>query len=247
MPGIGVDTEHYSPEATSLAEVESVRAEFGMGEGVRYLLMVGEFIARKRHADLLRAFAQMSRRDGSLRLLLAGQGPLMARSRALAGELGLSGTVHFAGQRLDVRALIAGSVALVLPSKQEGLPRCVLEAMSMGVPVVATRIRGTSELLEGGSGLLVEPGDIARLAAALSRVVHHEAWARSLGAEGRRRSGRYGLSRVVEAHAQLYARCLAEVAARRNQPTTDGCRARRASSTETQRPRHGQRQPLTLV
>jgi glycosyltransferase involved in cell wall biosynthesis len=122
---------------------------------------------------------------------------------------------------------MAGAVAVVLPSQQEGLPRCILEAMSIAVPVIGTRIRGTSELLEdGAAGVLVDVGDVEALAGALRRVLDDPETAREVGRRGQLRVGEYDVRKLVELHEQLYAEALAAADACRRCYTSHGWRPR---------------------
>jgi len=210
MPGIGVDLGRYAPESVAPGAVAALRAELRLGDDPA-VLMVAEFTARKRHADALAAFAALAA-DRSLprvRLLLAGVGPLRPAIERQVHALGLSRRVHFLGLRPDVPALMKASRALLLPSTQEGLPRCVLEAMAMGLPVVATRIRGTTELLEGGCGTLVEVGDTAGLAAGVRAVLRDPQAAAAAAGRARVRAAKYDEPAVVEQHVRLYAAALA--------------------------------------
>jgi len=211
MPGIGVDLRHYAPERVPEAAVRRARDQLGLGDDPA-VLMVAEFVARKRHGDLLRAFAGFPR-DGALaraHLLLAGEGPLLERARREAEALGLGGRVLFLGFRPDVPVLMRTVDVVVLPSAQEGLPRCVLEAMALGVPVVGTRIRGTEELLEGGAGALVELGDVAGLSSAIQRLLLDRGAATELARRGRERAAQYDERVVIRLHEQLYTEALAE-------------------------------------
>jgi glycosyltransferase involved in cell wall biosynthesis len=202
MPGIGVDLHRYRPEAVTDAQVARVRRELGLRVGERMFLMIAEFIPRKRHRDALEAFARLGREDA--RLVFAGTGPLEAATKRLAVRLGAASRVHFLGFRPDIPTLIRAAVAVVLPSEQEGLPRSAMEALSLEVPVVGSRIRGTTELLEAGGGLLVPVGDRARLAEALRRVLDFPERAREMGRRGRIAMAEYSLDRIVELHERLY-------------------------------------------
>ena len=232
MPGIGVDLRRYAPERVAPGVVRSLRDELGLGDDP-VVLMVAEFVARKRHADLLRAFAVMSR-DRALQrahLLLAGEGPLAQDARREAATLGIVGRVHFLGFRPDVPALMRAASVMVLPSQQEGLPRCVLEAMALGVPVVATRIRGTAELLEGGAGALVEVGDVEGLAGAIRSMLLDPEGSAEAARRGRERAARYDERAVVRLHEELYAEALADRTASRTELRNVATNAvRRASS-----------------
>jgi glycosyltransferase involved in cell wall biosynthesis len=210
-PGIGVDTDAYRPEAVSRAQVEKVRQELKLGPGDQLLLMVAEFIPRKRHSDILRAFARVPSplASGAVHLALAGGGPLEEQMKALTRELNLAERVHFMGFRDDVPALIRASVATVLCSEQEGLPRSVMESLSLQVPVIGTDIRGTRDLLEqtpvrDECGLLVPLGDTGALARAMLWILGHAREAENLGRLGRERMADYDVKRIVALHSALY-------------------------------------------
>jgi glycosyltransferase involved in cell wall biosynthesis len=168
-PGIGVDTRQFSGRPELADAVARFRAELNLPEGARIVTMVAEFIPRKRHVDVIDALARLD--DDSLHLVLAGTGPLAGEIGQLAARAGLAGRTHLLGYRDDVPVILAASDVLLLPSLQEGLPRSVLEAMSMQVPVIATRIRGITDLLDGGAGMLVPVRSPQAIAAALQRVL----------------------------------------------------------------------------
>jgi len=220
MPGIGVDLERYSREQADPEAVAAVRAEIGLAPEDKILLMVAEYSPGKCHCDAVTAFARMEGdtdvparpRSGrlagapasQLHLVLAGDGVTKEKVSALVSALGLSDRVHLLGIRDDVPVLLAAADALVLPSAREGLPRVVLEAMAMGTPVIGSRIRGTTELLEGGCGFLFELGDVDALAAAMRQAIEEPAVAKSMAAAARLRVERYALPRVIEMHQQMY-------------------------------------------
>lgn len=206
MPGIGVDLSHYSDAQVSTAELQALRAELGLQTGERVVLMVAEFIPRKRHADMLRAFARLELPD--VRLVLVGRGPLMEPTRALAAQLGIAEHVLLLGQRQDIPSLLRAATLLVLPSQQEGLPRSILEAMALGVPVIGSDIRGIRDLIDGGAGMLVPVGDDERLAQALAYMLAHPEAAQAMARRARAKVGAYELGRIIALHDQLYARAL---------------------------------------
>ena len=100
--------------------------------------------------------------------MLAGEGPLRGEIEERVKSAGLEGRFRLLGLRRDVPELLRALDLLVLPSGREGLPNIVLEAMASGVPVVATDVGGTGELvIEGKTGSLVRPGDAEALARAI--------------------------------------------------------------------------------
>jgi glycosyltransferase involved in cell wall biosynthesis len=199
---VGIDRERYSPAAISLDAVSGLRDTLGLSAEQPLLLMVAEFIPRKRHADVLRAFSML--RDPSARIAFAGDGPLLQPMKQLAAKLRISDRTIFLGERRDIRECIRASAATILPSDREGLPRSIMESMSLCVPVIASDIRGNRDLLGGGGGLLVPVGDVKGLAAAMSWIVNHRPEARAMGEIGRERLARFDLNFVLKMHEKLY-------------------------------------------
>jgi glycosyltransferase involved in cell wall biosynthesis len=117
--------------------------------------------------------------------------------------------VRFLGQRDDVPAVVGASDMLVLASAREGLPRCLLEAMSMGVPVIASTARGSRDLLAEGRGLLFPVGDVGALAAAIGETLRDAQSAHCRAERARAWVADHAeLDRVVEAHVALYEAAL---------------------------------------
>lgn len=226
MPGIGVDPRRYGPAAVDEGAVRAVRAELRLGEAP-VVLMVAELVRGKRPVDLVRAFAMAAREPAAARarLLFAGRGPLGTAVLREAHAWGVGDRVLLLGQRPDVPALLRTASLLVLPSDREGLPRCVLEAMTMGLPVVATRVRGTTELLAGGCGTLVEVGDVRGLAAGIAGALREPAVAAAAAGRARERARAYEERVVIRMHEALYADALAAAAA----PRAAGSRLLRAT------------------
>ena len=206
MPGIGVDLKYYNRDTVPDAAVASVRQELGLGTETPLLLSVAEFTARKHHVDAIAAFAQLARRD--VHLALAGTGPLMAKMKELATKLGVIDRIHFLGNRSDIPVLMKAACANILVSAQEGLPRCVLESLALEVPTIGTKIRGTQDLLEGGCGLLVDVGDVAGLADAMTWVLDRPQAATKMAKLGYERISTYDLEVVIQLHEQLYSEAL---------------------------------------
>jgi glycosyltransferase involved in cell wall biosynthesis len=209
VPGIGVDLERYAPEAVDEERVRARRSELGLAAADQLFLMAGEFTRNKRQIDALRAFVELGRRG--VCLAFAGEGPAAERVRRAAIRLGVGDRVRFLGWRSDCPELMRAAAAVLLTSAREGLPRCVMEALGLGVPVIGTATRGTRELLEDGAGLLVGIGDVKGLAQAMAWVLDHPDQARTMAARGRSRMGRYEIGRILQEHEQLYENALTAV------------------------------------
>ena len=207
MPGIGLDLAYYDPAAIPPAQVAGVRAELGLQPGQPLFLMVAHFDPGKRHRDLLAAFAALE--DPGAHLALAGTGPLVEPLKAWCRQRRLDDQVHFLGYRRDAPALMLASLATVLPSEREGLPRSVMESMALGVPVIGTDIRGSGDLLALGGGIKLPVGDVDGLKAAMQRLIRDPAEARMLGEQARPRMQVYHIDNLIRMHEDLYAELLA--------------------------------------
>jgi glycosyltransferase involved in cell wall biosynthesis len=184
-----VDSVRVLPNITGGVEVERAEAP-APGTGEEYLLFVGRLRIRKGVEILLEALAHLRSRLPELRLLVAGdgeQGPSLERK---AVSLELTDHVSFLGRCSagEVRELLAGARALVVPSIYEGMPLVILEAMEAAVPVIASRVSGIPEVVEDGvTGWLVPAENIDELARALAEVWRDPEESSRRGAAGRQR------------------------------------------------------------
>ncbi len=183
LPGIGVDSTRFDPGRYDPEGLATTRHELGIADGDSVFLMIAEFIPRKRHMDTVRAVETLAGKD--VHLLFAGDGRLEDSIVQEVSQRGLDDQIWFLGVRRDVPELMLISNAVILPSLQEGLPRVLLEALSMNIPIIATDIRGNRELLDEGRGILVPVKDPERLARAMAWVMDHADEAREIGARGR--------------------------------------------------------------
>ncbi|MDG1498426.1 MAG: glycosyltransferase family 4 protein [Planctomycetota bacterium] len=159
----GVDPEQWS----GVAPVS--RLELGVPESGVMVLVAGLLNSAKGQDIAIEALAQA--RSQELYLVLAGHGEDLEALQALAERLGVQKRVRFLGWRDDVPALVASSDIVLLPSRWEGMPYVVLEAMAAARPVVATRVDGATDLVvPGQTGELVDVMDVARMAQALDRM-----------------------------------------------------------------------------
>lgn len=140
----------------------------------------------KNHPLLFEAARILAGRGERFRLRLIGDGPLKADYQQLCRRLEIDSLVEFLGYRDDIPQLLLETDIAVLTSLKEGIPRAVLEAMAMGIPVVATRVMGTSEAVRHGeTGLTVALGDVDGLAASLSLLMRDSSLRKAMGARAR--------------------------------------------------------------
>ena len=195
-------------------DAAAARAAAGLRPGESAIGMVSRFVAEgshmKGHPALLHAFARLAPAHPAAVLVLVGDGESRPAIAALAERLGLAARVRFLGHRDDVPALLPALHAIVLPSRGEGLPRALVEAMAAGVPAVGTRAGGIVELLADGAGLLVDVGDVEGLAGALGRLLADPALRAELGARGRERAQRHDAAAMCRATERVYRRVLAD-------------------------------------
>jgi glycosyltransferase involved in cell wall biosynthesis len=164
----------------------------------------------KGHSFLLEAFARVISALPSARLLIIGEGPLRASLQAQAEALGLQSAVRFLGHRSDAQRLLAAGDLLVNSSLSEGTPLSVMEAMALGLPVVATNVGGVPKLvLDGETGMLVPPAEVEALAAALLELMRNAEKRRALGEAGRRRAlEQFSIETAAAKYQALYDKLL---------------------------------------
>jgi len=168
------------------------------------LLFVGRIVYQKGLDLLFSALAQSKIKDW--RLTLAGDGPRLEQLRQQAKALGIEGQVQFLGwqSRERLPEIYRQANLFVYPSRHEGMPNAVLEAMASGLPVLATRIAGNEELVSEGTGILAPPEDATALAAALRTLLADPKLRQRLGAAARKRVAEaYSWPRVAQAYLQL--------------------------------------------
>jgi glycosyltransferase involved in cell wall biosynthesis len=169
----------FDPAVFGLRDKHALREPRGVGPHSRAVVFVGQLVAVKQVDYLVSAWAALAKAgqlDAGDRLIVIGDGPKMTGLRAQVEAAGIGSQVRFTGAlpQREVADWIAASDLLVLPSRSEGTPNVVVEALACGVPVVASNVGGIPELImDGGNGFLVPPGDTPALAAALIRAFTH--------------------------------------------------------------------------
>jgi len=164
-----------------------IRAELGLG-AAPVLMATSRLHPQKGHRHLLDAFALLRASFPALRLAVVGDGSERQNLEEQARQLGLADSVAFTGFRADVADLLRAADLFVLPSLREGLPNTALEAMAAALPVVATAVDGVPEaVVAGETGLLVPPGNAARLRDAVARLLTEPDLAARMGRAGRER------------------------------------------------------------
>ncbi len=193
----------------------AARAALGLEPDRLVLLTIGRLTVMKGQRYLLDAVPDLARRFPDLAVVVLGSGHLHEQLRAQADGLGIGDRVYLPGHRTDARMLLDAADVFVLPSRHEGMPLVLLEAMDAGLPVVATRVIGSEEVVaDGVTGLLVPPGDPAALGAALSRLLADPILREQYGRAGRQRYRQcFTSARMADDTAAVYQRVLNNVPA----------------------------------
>ncbi len=180
----GVDVDRFAPRPPD----ETLRSALGLPPRAPLVVAVSRLNPMKGIDDYLKAMAILAGRFPEARFVIVGDGGSRRELEEQARQLGLAERVAFTGTKLDVAAILSQAAVSVAPSLSEGLSNVVLESMAAGVPVVATRVGGTPEILDDGvTGLLVSPGDAPALAVAIGRLLENPALAQRLGQAARAR------------------------------------------------------------
>ena len=203
----GVDIRRYQRPV----DKTSLRRRLGLAENARFMVMVATFKEQKGHRYLIEAASPLVSQYPDLQFLLIGDGDLREEITAQARASGLNGQVHFMGLRNDIPDLLAASDIFILPSLWEGLPMALVEAMASGLPVIATEVSGTKQVMvPGETGLLVAPGDSQQLIQAMIRLLCDPAGAKAMGAAAKRRVEAYfSAQKQAQDHISLFLQDLA--------------------------------------
>lgn len=149
MPGVGVDPKRFKPKLTTKQKLE-LRKSLGLKKDDFVMIYPAELNKNKNQTLLLHVLHEINKEDKSVHLLLAGEDNLNGYHKKLADKLGVAKNVHFLGYRSDIPQLLQMSDLSVSASHREGLPVHLIEAMFAGLPIVTTKCRGATELMEDG-------------------------------------------------------------------------------------------------
>jgi glycosyltransferase involved in cell wall biosynthesis len=210
------------PTPVAVEEGGKLRQELGLPSNTRLVAVCSRLTPLKGIEHFLDAVSVVGRSRPDVRFLIIGgpshigDGSYKSDLERYASNLGLGDRVIFTGFRTDIAKILPEIDISVLPSLSEGLSNSLLEAMTAGVPVIATRVGGTPEAVEdGGTGLLIPPGDLDALIRAMSFLLDNPQSSRRMGEEGRRRAlSLFSVERMVQETESLYFKLLSASRAR---------------------------------
>ena len=199
----GVDTERFFPNPEIK---EETRIKLGLKKDSLCIGTVGSLRPVKNQSLLVNACNAILPHFNHVEVLIVGEGPLESQLIQEAKALGLSEKIHFAGVQPHIPEILNALDIFVLPSRSEGMPNAVLEAMACGIPVIATAVGGTPEVIEDGkNGILVASEDEPHLIQALKELIQNHEKRLAFGREGRIRVlSKFSLKKMVSEYQVLY-------------------------------------------
>lgn len=204
----GIDQRRFKGDGKPRKEI---RRDLGIPEEAMVIGWIGRFVPIKGPEVFIGVIAGLREKRSKIIGLMVGDGELRMRMENYAGQLGVKDRVVFTGMRDDVPDLMRGMDVFVLTSFNEGLGRVLIEAMTSGVPVVATCVGGVPEIIEEGeTGLLIPPGDTHATVGAILKILEDTGLARRLRERGRAMVEQFSLTRMIEDTEKVYKEVLGE-------------------------------------
>ena len=181
---------------------QQIRKELGIPLGAKVILSVGEVNKNKNHKVGIKALAKLN--DKNIYYVVCGRGPLMEAHKELAYKLGVGNQVVFTGYRTDVADFYKMANVFLFPSLREGLPVAVMEAMANGLPVVATKIRGSSDMVANGeNGVLLSPTDSKGFAQAILQLMDTSVCKKMFDIN-RKKAAQFDLKNILNQYQKIY-------------------------------------------
>lgn len=200
VPGVGVDVSHFS---NSVVDKDAVRSSLRIPNNATIILSIGELNQGKNHSLLLEALSQL--KDTNLYYLVCGVGHLKEHLVRQSDKYAISERVLFLGFRKDIPDLLHASNLFAFPSKREGLPVALMEAMAAGLPVICSDIRGNRDLVDNEQGGYLLPIDNSGAwARAITLLRDNQIIAHQMGDFNARRVIDYGIHNALKSVAQIY-------------------------------------------
>jgi glycosyltransferase involved in cell wall biosynthesis len=201
----GVDLDRRVTPATP-----ETLTSLGVRAGAPLAVQVAALVGHKDPLTFVRGIDAARRRVPDVQALMVGEGEMRAEVEREIAERGLAGAVHLAGYRTDADSLLAAADVATLSSTAEGIGGVLIDALSFGRPVVATRASGFVEVVRHGeTGLLVPVGDAEAFGDAIATILLDPALARRMGEAGRLDAPRFSIANTVERTIEVYREVLA--------------------------------------
>lgn len=199
IPGVGIDLNKYNIRA----DRNSIRESLGVDSGDYLIISIGELTNRKNHKVVLDALKKIN--NSQIKYIICGRGPLRETLLDYIHHSGLDGQVFLLGYRRDICELCKGSDLFVFPSRQEGLPVALMEAMACGLPIICSAIRGNTDLLEDEKGgYLTGVEDVERIAEKIEELAANPARAFEMGQFNKEKIEKFSIDILKDMLLDMY-------------------------------------------
>lgn len=201
--GVGVSFDQYTISSDSS---DYVRQQLNIAKNEIVITCIAELIERKNHLFLLRNWKSIQTKNPNTHCLIVGTGRKEADLKKYVKQNQLK-NIHFLGFRKDIPEILSQSDIVTLLSFHEGLPRCIMEAMVAGKPLVVTNVRGSRDLVtHGRNGLLVDLEDDQTLIESFTKLINDQKLCKEMGKASKRAIRSYNLTNVLNEMERIYSR-----------------------------------------
>jgi glycosyltransferase involved in cell wall biosynthesis len=206
--GLDLPDMQFIPNGVDITRFHPAPADIATDEQAQVVVCISRLAYEKGIDVLLQAWYLVRQQAPQARLIIVGDGGLQFQLECMAKALGIANSVEFTGLQTDVPGQLHRGGLAVLPSRWEGMPNALLEAVACGLPCVATRVSGSEDIIQHGvNGLLVESEDYQGMAQALLTLVHDPLLAQKYGQAARETAERrFSLEHIIEEYVELYQR-----------------------------------------
>lgn len=204
VPGVGIDEEKFNFKMTS-KEKKELRESLGINENDFVMIYPAELSKRKRQMWLINTLANLLKENTNIHLLLPGKDSLNGQCQKLVSSLNLNSQIHFLGYRKDIPKLLKISDAALSSANQEGLPVNIMEAMYVGLPIVATNCRGNRDLIKDGeNGFLIELNDENEFCNRVSLLFNNKSLGENFSNKNKELIQNYLLNSIIQCMCKIY-------------------------------------------
>ena len=207
MNGVGLDTSIYQSNQFTEQENQEIKLELGLESDEKVITHIAEFNENKRQIDVVHACELLiEQKTKKFTILLIGTGENMGKIQKHINDRNLQGYIKCLGLRRDIPRILSITDIGLLVSIREGLPRSLMEMMSMKIPVVATNIRGNRDLIENGiNGYLVSIKDPSQIAEKCLTLLTNENLSKQFGEKGREKiEKQFSIEKVLQQMEVVY-------------------------------------------
>ena len=200
--GVGLDLSYYIPD---FYDKEECRSRFNIKEDDFVIAMIAEVNKNKNHAQMINAVDELVKEHKNIKVLCAGDGPLLESVKKDIEDRGLSNVINMLGFRTDINEIISCCDVGVLMSYREGLPRNIMELMAFGKPVIGTNIRGIRDLVEEGvNGYLVDTDDYMKTYYGINTLINDSELLEKMSNNAYDKVNDYSVDSIVEELLYMY-------------------------------------------